>query len=333
MSGKPESKGAMQSVKVALAIAGIFGSFGYFAVLQEDLFKKSYAGQKFKATFFMMVAERGANALVALFFLLIFGGSNLKIPIKEISVSGASQMLAMAASNEALRYVSYPTQVLGKSCKMVPVFLMGILIGGKKYGWDTYLQVITVTAGVVIFNFGAPAKPGKGGGSDSAYGLSLIALSLVLDGVTGGLQDRVKKTAQTLNNNPKAKPSMFESMMYTNLAGAVVALAFCVATGQLQEGIDFCKRSEEFIYALSAFSISSAVGQCFIYFTVTEFGPLLLSTVTTTRKIFSTVYSVFRNPDNRLNQMQWTGCFMVFGGIIIEMVADRFKPHDKPKKA
>jgi hypothetical protein len=27
------------------------------------------------------------------------------------------------------RYVSYPTQVLGKSCKMVPVFLMGILIG------------------------------------------------------------------------------------------------------------------------------------------------------------------------------------------------------------
>eukprot|EP00960_Hanusia_phi_P049983 759921-Hanusia_phi.AAC.4 len=104
----------------------------------------------------MMVAERGANALVALFFLLIFGGSNFKvsrkflltrfltscqIPIKEISVSGASQMLAMAASNEALRYVSYPTQVLGKSCKMVPVFLMGILIGGKKYGWSMYLQV------------------------------------------------------------------------------------------------------------------------------------------------------------------------------------------------
>lgn len=41
----------------------------------------------------------------------IFGGSGLKIPIKEIFISGTTQMLAMAASNEALRYVSYPTQV------------------------------------------------------------------------------------------------------------------------------------------------------------------------------------------------------------------------------
>ena len=40
-------------------------------VFQEDLFKKEYGadakgkgGQKFKSTFFMMVAERGINALV-----------------------------------------------------------------------------------------------------------------------------------------------------------------------------------------------------------------------------------------------------------------------------
>ena len=93
-------------------------------------------GEKFKSTFFMMVAERGINALVALMFITvssqscnmaatlasqwsdirnplhqIFGGSGLKIPIKEIFISGTTQMLAMAASNEALRYVSYPTQV------------------------------------------------------------------------------------------------------------------------------------------------------------------------------------------------------------------------------
>ena len=41
----------------------------------------------------------------------IFGGSGFKIPTGDIFLSGASQMLAMAASNEALRYVSYPTQV------------------------------------------------------------------------------------------------------------------------------------------------------------------------------------------------------------------------------
>ena len=48
--------------------------------------------------------------------------------------------------------------------------------------------------------------------------------------------------------------------------------------------------------ALAAFSLCSAMGQCFIYYTITEFSPLILATVTTTRKIFSTLVSVFRDP-------------------------------------
>ena len=54
-------------------------------------------------------------------------------------------MLAMAGSNEALRYVSYPTQVLGKSCKMVPVMAGGIVLGGKTYSAFEYLQVALIT--------------------------------------------------------------------------------------------------------------------------------------------------------------------------------------------
>jgi len=37
MSGIPKE------LKLIVAVAGIFGSFSYFAVLQEDLFKKTYA--------------------------------------------------------------------------------------------------------------------------------------------------------------------------------------------------------------------------------------------------------------------------------------------------
>lgn len=38
--------------------------------------------------------------------------------------------------------------------------------------------------------------------------------------------------------------------------------------------------------------------------------------VTTTRKIFSTLYSIFRNPANGLNGMQWSGTTMVFAGLL-----------------
>ena len=58
-------------LKLVVAVGGIFFSFSYFALLQEDLFKKPYGGERFKSTFFMMVAERGVNAVVALVFLLV----------------------------------------------------------------------------------------------------------------------------------------------------------------------------------------------------------------------------------------------------------------------
>mmetsp|Transcript_41142 Transcript_41142/g.96738 ORF Transcript_41142/g.96738 Transcript_41142/m.96738 type:complete len:333 (+) Transcript_41142:100-1098(+) len=321
------------AVKLAMCVVGIFGSFSYFAILQEDLFKKTYADQKFKSTFFMMVAERALNGLVGFLFMMILGTSGLKIPVNQIFVSGGTQMFAMALSNEALRYVSYPTQVLGKSCKMVPVFLMGLVMTKKKSSITEFITVATVTVGVVVFNFAAPVKPGKAGGSDSTYGLALIVVSLILDGLTGGIQDRVKEAINELNptkegEKPK-KMTSFENMFYTNIAGAVVALILCIGSGQMADGLALCTASPDFVKALLLFGLSSSVGQCFIYYTIAEFSPLLLSTVTTTRKIFSTVYSVFRSPDNSLNKEQWFGCCLVFAGILGEMVAKQF--HSKPK--
>lgn len=51
------------------------------------------------------------NAAIGLLGMLLMGGSGLIIPKRDVFVSGISQLLAMAGSNEALRYVSYPTQV------------------------------------------------------------------------------------------------------------------------------------------------------------------------------------------------------------------------------
>jgi len=305
-----------KEAQLLIASAGIFLSFSLFAIKQEDVYKKAYGEEYFAFTFFALVIERGINALVAFLGLLALGPSGLRIPHLEIFNSGVSQVAAMAASNEALRYVSYPTQVLGKSCKMVPVMAGGILIGGKTYSIVEYLQVALITAGVCVFNFGGKKK--KGGQPDSPYGLALIGASLLMDAFTGGLQDKVKASTKKLNPTaagPK-RPSMHESMLYTNAAGALVALVFAALTGHLLGGIKFCAAHPEALSAILVYSLSSAVGQNFVYFTVTEFGPLILTTVTTTRKIFSTLYSVFRNPSNSLNGMQWTGCSMVFLGLL-----------------
>ena len=51
--------------------------------------------------------------------------------------------------------------------------------------------------------------------------------------------------------------------------------------------------------------------------------------MTTTRKIFTTVYSVFRNPANRLNSGQWGGCSLVFVGLLMDILFQAVCPKKK----
>jgi len=305
-----------KELQLLIGAAGIFLSFSIFAILQEDVYKKAYGGEYFASTFFALAIERGINALTAFLGDKALGASGLVIPHKDIFNSGISQMLAMAASNEALRYVSYPTQVLGKSCKMVPVMAGGIVLSGKRYSVVEYAQVVLITLGVCVFNFGG--KKRKSGKSDSALGLFLIGASLIMDAFTGGLQDVVKDRTKALNPNAGGakRPSMHESMLWTNVSGCIIALVLALLTGHMLSGIRFCQAHPEVLRAIMVYSLSSALGQNFVYFTLTQFNPLVLTTVTTTRKIFSTLFSVFRNPQNSLSPMQWGGCSLVFTGLI-----------------
>ena len=43
----------------------------------------------------------------------------------KYALCACSYLGAMVSSNTALQYVNYPTQVLGKSCKPIPVMLLG----------------------------------------------------------------------------------------------------------------------------------------------------------------------------------------------------------------
>lgn len=46
--------------------------------------------------------------------------------------SATTYLLAMVCSIMALQWVSYPTQVVGKSCKPIPVMLLGVVLGRKR---------------------------------------------------------------------------------------------------------------------------------------------------------------------------------------------------------
>ncbi|VDM80148.1 unnamed protein product [Strongylus vulgaris] len=73
------------------------------------------------------------------------------VPTRMYGLCAASYLLAMICSNQALQYLPYPTQVLAKSCKPIPVLIFGVLFAGKKYSWRKYLFILMIVFGVAVF--------------------------------------------------------------------------------------------------------------------------------------------------------------------------------------
>lgn len=92
-----------------------------------------------------------------------------------------------------------------------------------------------------------------------------------------------------------------------------------VFTKGLQDGFYFCLEFPQIIPKILLFAFTSAIGQNFIYYTIFNFGSLLCSLITTTRKFFTILFSVFVY-GHQLTSVQWGGVLLVFFGLGIDIM-------------
>jgi UDP-galactose transporter B1 len=78
------------------------------------------------------------------------------------------------------------------------------------------------------------------------------------------------------------------------------------------------------------FAACGAVGQVFIYYTLSKFSSLLLVTVNVTRKMLTMLLSVFWF-GHSLSQGQWLGVLLVFGGVGAEGIVQRQEKKSKER--
>lgn len=60
----------------------------------------------------------------------------------------------MGLSNASLGYLNYPTQVIFKCCKLIPVLAGSILIQGKRYGPLDFIAALLMCIGLTLFTLG-----------------------------------------------------------------------------------------------------------------------------------------------------------------------------------
>jgi UDP-galactose transporter B1 len=308
----PTNQGLPDAVKLIIGAGGIYGAFLYYGSLQEDVFRYTAAdGGTFQQAWFLQVLEAFANVVVGFLGMQLMGPTK-NIPLTMFGISGAAQVTAKACTSLALANgLSFPVATLAKSGKMAPVMAGSLLLGGAKYSLREYLQVAAIIGGTAIVSMGK-----KKGGSNSMLGVFYIIMSLVFDGVTAGFQKKLK--VETAKAGVKPKP--YDFMYWTNLFMALTAAVVAIALGEFTSGLAFCTANPDIMSKIIKFSLCSAVGQSFIFYTISNFDPLVLSTVTTTRKIFSVILSILLK-GHSLSLTGWSGILLSCGGILSEMQA------------
>lgn len=317
-----EQKGLPNSMKLLIGAGGIYAAFLYYGSLQEDVFRfTAEDGTSFKQAWFLQVLEAFANVVIGFIGMQVTGPTK-GIPLRMFGISGASQVTAKACTSLALANgLSFPVATLAKSGKMAPVMAGSLLLGGATYELREYLNVAAIIGGTAIVSMG---KKKAGNVENSSLGVMFIMLSLALDGVTAGFQKRLK--AETAKVGVKPKP--YDFMYWTNLFMCLTAVVIALGLGEVQTGIAFCTSNPEILSKIVKFAICSAVGQSFIFYTIANFDPLILSTVTTTRKIFSVLLSIFLK-GHSLSMMGWSGIGLACGGILSELESKRAKSKSK----
>ena len=188
----------------------------------------------------------------------------------------------------ALSYITYPAMVLGKSCKLVPVMIMNVLLYRRRFAPHKYLVVTMVTLGITMFMGFGNEKPSKaksnGNGELSMYtqliGIAYLLINLAIDGATNSTQDEIFA---------RFKVSGQQMMFWINLFCTILTCVISVlplpyipilhpshSRTELEGALEFIRTHPSVVMPLAQFAFTGALGQLFIFETLQHFGSLTL---------------------------------------------------------
>merc|ERR1719498_218760 len=96
--------------------------------------------------------NRLGGLVLSTFLMYYFKVEWVKSPLWEYSFPSVANMLSSWCQYEALKYVSFPTQMLFKCFKLFPIMVMGKLLGNKNYPSYDYGVAAAIGVGIAVFS-------------------------------------------------------------------------------------------------------------------------------------------------------------------------------------
>lgn len=200
-----------------------------------------------------------------------------------------SNILSSWCQYEALKYVSFPVQVLSKGFKMVPTMLMNRILMGKNSRNEEWLFALSISFGMTIFLFNEQ-RESKHHPESLEYsnvslfsGLLILILYLTFDSFTSNWQ-------QSLFDKHRSLTSI-HMMAAVNLYSILFTLTSLIQQSDFIPAINVLFANPILLRDCIILSICSAIGQLFIFHTISTFGAIVFSLIMTLRQAFAILLS------------------------------------------
>ena len=229
-----------------------------------------------------------------------------KIPYKLYALIAFLTVGTIGCSNTSLAFLNYPTQVIFKCCKLIPVMIGGIFIQRKKYGILDFFAAVLMTIGLIFFTLAdVSVEP-----NFDYRGILLISTALFFDATIGNVQEKTMKALKRSNT---------EMIYYSYLYGAGYLFIGLIVSNNFLEPFLFCLKNENGLnlyLQIFLFSLSGYIGLQFVLALVRLFSAYLAITVTTFRKALSMIVSFIFFEKPFTMQFVWSGLIAISGVVL-----------------
>ena len=246
---------------------------------------KEYDGEKFTSSQFLVFSNRMVAMLVAIIIVKFFKQPPFIAPVYEFCYASFSNVMSSFCQYEALKFVTFPTQVIFKSSKMIPVMIMGKVIDRTRvYTAMDYALAIVISTGVAIFTL-SNADDDSGDGDEKTTTLSgLIYLVgyICFDSFTSQWQGSMFRSY---------KMSSYQMMAGINLFSATFTAMSLLISGEMWYSLAYASAHPKALLHMTVLSVCGACGQLLIFYTIKRFGPLVFTIIMATRQLIATILS------------------------------------------
>ncbi|XP_072266125.1 adenosine 3'-phospho 5'-phosphosulfate transporter 1 isoform X2 [Pyxicephalus adspersus] len=325
VEGDPST--TQQALKLLFCAAGLQISYLTWGVLQERVMTRTYtstepgsSGEKFRDSQFLVFMNRILALTVAGIYCALTKQPRHGAPMYKYSFASLSNILSSWCQYEALKFISFPTQVLAKASKVIPVMLMGKLVSHKSYEYWEYFTAVLISVGVSMFllSNGEGSRPS---GVTTFSGVVILTGYIVFDSFTSNWQDSLFKY----------KMSSVQMMFGVNLFSCLFTVFSLGEQGALQDAVSFMTRHPDFAFHAALLSVCSAFGQLFIFYTINKFGAAVFTIIMTLRQALAILLSclLYGHPVTAIGSV---GVAVVFLALFLRVYA-RSRMKRKGRKA